>query len=379
MTNNVKYVGVYDENIRLFEGQYSVPEGISYNSYVIFDEKIAVMDTIDASCTDAWLDNLKAALGEKRPDYLVVHHMEPDHSASINRFAEVYPEAKIVSSAKAFNMMKNFYANDFEDRRIVIAEGSVLTLGKNSLTFYTAPMVHWPEVVVSYLSGDKILFSADGFGRFGNPENKDWADEARRYYIGIVGKYGAQVQGLLKKAATLDIEKICPLHGPVLTENLGYFIDLYDKWSGYKPEKDGVLVTYASVYGNTEKAAKMLTDEIRKNGCEVELLDLTRCDIKDAIAKAFAYPKLVIGSVTYNAGVFPCVREFIAELSDRGYNNRTVCFIENGSWAPMAAKVMRGAFEGMKNITLAESGVKILSALNDTNIEEIRKLAKELS
>ena len=375
----VKYVGVYDADIGLFEGQYKVPEGITYNSYVIIDDKIAVMDSVDARCGKEWIENIKAALSGRSPDYLVVHHMEPDHSSSITLFASEFPEAKIVSSAKAFTMMKNFYGDDYTSRRVIVAEGSELPLGKNTLTFYTAPMVHWPEVVVSYLSGERILFSADGFGRFGRTDDENWADEARRYYIGIVGKYGAQVQALLKKASALDIKTICPLHGPVLKENLGYYIDLYDKWSGYKPEKDGVLILYASVYGNTKKAALMLADEISKHGCPVESLDLTRCDIKEAIGKAFAYPKLALASVTYNAGIFPCMRELIAELADRGYNNRTVGFIENGSWAPMAAKVMRAAFEGMKNITIAESGVKILSGISEANQNEIKILADELS
>ncbi len=379
ISENVKYVGVHDTDIGFFEGQYKVPEGITYNSYVIIDEKIAVMDSVDARCGKEWIENVKAALKGKAPDYLVVHHMEPDHSSSITLFASEFPEAKIVSSAKAFTMMKNFYGDDFAERRVAVGEGSTLELGKNALTFYTAPMVHWPEVVVSYLSGEKILFSADGFGRFGDPDDKNWADEARRYYIGIVGKYGAQVQALLKKASALDIAMICPLHGPVLRENLSYYIDLYDKWSAYKPEKDGVLIAYASVYGNTKKAAEILAEEIRKNGCAVETLDLTRCDIKEAIAKAFAYSKLALASVTYNAGIFPCMRELISELSDRGYNNRTVAFIENGSWAPMAAKVMRTAFEGMKNITFAESSVKILSGVSEANLEELKKLADELS
>ena len=376
--DSVKYVGILDTDIDLFEGQYRVPDGITYNSYVIFDEKIAVMDTADARFGGEWLKNLKAALEGRSPDYLVVHHMEPDHSASINLFAKEYPDAKIVSSAKAFAMMKNFYGSDFADRRVVASDGTVLELGKRTLTFYTAPMVHWPEVIVSYLSEDKILFSADGFGRFGRPETAEWADEARRYYIGIVGKYGAQVQALLKKAAGLDIKMICPLHGPVLRENLGYYIDLYDKWSGYNPEKDGVLIAYASVYGNTAAAAKALAEELRANGYNYKLLDLTRCDMKEAVGEAFAYSKLVLASMTYNAGVFPCMREFINELCERGYNARTVGFIENGSWAPMAARVMRGAMEGLKNITFLENGVKINSALTEANYNEIKALAAEI-
>ena len=379
ISENVKYVGVYDADIGLFEGQYKVPEGITYNSYLIFDEKTAVMDSVDARCGKEWIENVKAALDGRSPDYLVVHHMEPDHSSSILLFANEFPEAKIVSSAKAFAMMKNFYGNDFVDNRVTVGEGSQLSLGKNTLTFYTAPMVHWPEVVVSYLSGEKILFSADGFGKFGAIDAEDWVDEARRYYIGIVGKYGAQVQALLKKASALDIQTICPLHGPVLKENLGYYISLYDKWSSYTPEKEGVLVAYASVYGNTKKAALMLADELSRCGSEVSVLDLTRCDIKEAVARAFAYSKLALASITYNAGLFPCMREFISELSDRGYNNRAVGFIENGSWAPMAAKTMRAAFEGMKNIKAAENGVKILSGVSEANIEEIGKLAAELA
>ena len=376
--DSVKYVGILDTDIDLFEGQYRVPDGITYNSYVIFDEKISVMDTADARFGGEWLKNLKAALDGKSPDYLVVHHMEPDHSASINLFAKEYPDAKIVSSAKAFSMMKNFYGSDFADRRVIASDGTVLELGKRRLTFYTAPMVHWPEVIVSYLSEDKILFSADGFGRFGRPETAEWADEARRYYIGIVGKYGSQVQALLKKTAGLDIKMICPLHGPVLRDNLGYYIDLYDKWSGYKPEKDGVLIAYASVYGNTAAAAKALAEELRANGYNYKLLDLTRCDMKEAVSEAFAYSKLVLASMTYNAGVFPCMREFISELCERGYNGRTVGFIENGSWAPMAARVMRGAMEGLKNITFLENGVKINSALTEANYNEIKALATEI-
>ena len=380
ITDSIKYIGVNDHNVDLFEGQYVVPNGMAYNSYAIIDEKIAIMDTVDAGFTHEWLDNIQSALGERKPDYLVVQHMEPDHSANIMNFTKVYPEAKIVSSAKAFAMMKNFFGTDFADKQIVVGEGSTLSLGGRTLTFVTAPMVHWPEVIVTYDSKDKVLFSADGFGKFGALDvEEDWACEARRYYIGIVGKYGAQVQALLKKAAGLDIEKICPLHGPVLTENLGYYINLYDIWSGYRPEEEGIVIAYTSVYGNTKKAVMKLADKLRESGCpKVVVNDLARCDMAEAVEDAFRYSKLVLATTTYNAEIFPFMREFINHLTERNFQNRTVAFIENGSWAPLAAKVMKGMFEKSKNITFAENTVKILSALNDESTAQLEALAEEL-
>ena len=380
ITDSIKYIGVNDHSVDLFEGQYVVPNGMAYNSYAIIDEKIAIMDTVDAGFTHEWLDNIQSALGERKPDYLVVQHMEPDHSANIMNFAKVYPEAKIVSSAKAFAMMKNFFGTDFADKQVVVGEGSTLSLGERTLTFVTAPMVHWPEVIVTYDSKDKVLFSADGFGKFGALDaEEDWACEARRYYIGIVGKYGAQVQALLKKAAGLDIEKICPLHGPVLTENLGYYINLYDTWSSYRPEEEGIVIAYTSVYGNTKKAVMKLADKLRENGCpKVVVNDLARCDMAEAVEDAFRYSKLVLATTTYNAEIFPFMREFINHLTERNYQNRTVALIENGSWAPLAAKVMKGMFEKSKNITFAENTVKILSALNDESTAALEALAEEL-
>ncbi len=380
ITDSIKYIGVNDHSVDLFEGQYVVPNGMAYNSYAIIDEKIAIMDTVDAGFTHEWLDNIQSALGERKPDYLVVQHMEPDHSANIMNFVKVYPEAKIVSSAKAFAMMKNFFGTDFADKQIVVGEGSTLSLGERTLTFVTAPMVHWPEVIVTYDSKDKVLFSADGFGKFGALDvEEDWACEARRYYIGIVGKYGAQVQALLKKAAGLDIEKICPLHGPVLTENLDYYINLYDIWSGYRPEEEGIVIAYTSVYGNTKKAVLKLADKLRESGCpKVVVNDLARCDMAEAVEDAFRYSKLVLATTTYNADIFPFMREFINHLTERSYQNRTVAFIENGSWAPLAAKIMKGMFEKSKNITFAENTVKILSALNDENTAQLDALADEL-
>ncbi len=379
ITNDIIHIGVNDHNVDLFEGQYVVPNGMAYNSYVILDEKVAVMDTVDASFGEEWLANIKNVLGERTPDYLVVHHMEPDHSANIARFAEVYPEVKIVSSAKAFVMMKNFFGTDFKEKQVVVGEGSTLSLGKHELTFVTAPMVHWPEVVVSYDSADKVLFSADAFGKFGALDaDEDWACEARRYYFGIVGKYGAQAQALLKKAAALDIAVICPLHGPVLTENLGYYLDLYNKWSSYTPESEGVVVAYTSVYGNTKKAALLLADKLEAKGVKVAVQDLARDDMAEAVEDAFRYGKIVLATTTYNADIFPFMRTFIEALTERGYQNRTVAFIENGSWAPMATKIMRGMFEKSKNITFAENTVKINSAVSAANIAEIEKLADEL-
>ncbi|MBO5040418.1 MAG: flavin reductase [Clostridia bacterium] len=380
ITNDIKYIGVNDHKIDLFEGQYVVPNGISYNSYVIIDEKIAVMDTVDASFTHEWLDNLQNSLGERKPDYLVIQHMEPDHSANIYNFAKSYPDATIVSSAKAFAMMQNFFGTDFSDRRIVVGEGDTLDLGKHVLTFVTAPMVHWPEVIVTYDSTDKVLFSADGFGKFGALDvEEDWACEARRYYIGIVGKYGAQVQALLKKAAGLDIEKICPLHGPILTENLGYYIGLYNTWSSYQPEDDGIVIAYTSVYGNTKKAVNLLAEKLKANGCpKVVVNDLARCDMAEAVEDAFRYSKLVLATTTYNAEIFPFMREFINHLTERGFKNRTVAFVENGSWAPLAAKVMKEMMEKCKNITYTDTTVRIMSALNDESKGQIDTLASEL-
>ena len=380
ITSDIKYVGVFEAKKDLFEGQYKVPEGISYNSYVIIDEKIAVMDSVDTDFTDEWLANVKEAVGDRTPDYLIVQHMEPDHSANIENFTRVYPNAKIVASQKAFAMMRGFFGTDFADRQIVVGEGSTLELGRHTLTFVTAPMVHWPEVIVTYDSCDKVLFSADGFGRFGSTdESSPWADESRRYYIGIVGKYGAQVQALLKKAAALDIEKILPLHGPVLTENLGYYLDLYSKWSSYTPEEDGVLIAYTSVYGNTRRAAEELCEKLQSCGVKVVIRDLARCDTSAAVADAFKYSKLVLATTTYNADIFPFMREFIDHLTERGFKSRTVAFIENGSWAPMATKVMRGMLEGSKDITYAENTVKITSALSDESRRQLDALANELA
>ena len=380
ISNDIKYVGVNDRSIDLFEGQYTVPNGISYNSYVILDEKVAVMDTVDVNFTHQWLDNLQNVLGNRAPDYLIVQHMEPDHSANIQTFAKTYPSAKIVASAKAFAMMKNFFGNDFADNRVVVGEGDTLSLGKHQLTFVTAPMVHWPEVIVTYDSTDKVLFSADGFGKFGTPDtNEPWADEARRYYIGIVGKYGAQVQALLKKAAGLDIRTICPLHGPVLTENLGYYIGLYNTWSTYQPEEDGIVIAYTSVYGNTKKAVLQFADKLKANGCpNVVIYDLARSDMAEAVEDAFRYNKIVFATTTYNADIFPFMRTFIEHLTERNYSNRKVAFIENGSWAPMATKVMRGMLEKSKNLTFVENGVRIVSALNEESQAQLDALAAEL-
>ncbi|MBE6655727.1 MAG: MBL fold metallo-hydrolase [Ruminococcaceae bacterium] len=380
ITSDIRYVGVNDRKIDLFEGQYVVPEGIAYNSYVILDEKIAVMDTVDAAFTHEWLDNLDGVLAGKAPDYLIIQHMEPDHSANIVSFIKRYPEAKIVSSAKAFVMMKNFFGTDFAEKQVVVGEGDTLSLGKHTLTFVTAPMVHWPEVIVTYDSYDKVLFSADGFGKFGALDaDEDWACEARRYYIGIVGKYGAQVQALLKKAAGLEIEKICPLHGPVLTENLGYYLGLYNTWSSYEPEEDGIVIAYTSVYGNTKRAVMQLAEALRAKGCpKVVVNDLARCDMAEAVEDAFRYSKLVLATTTYNADIFPFMKEFIHHLTERNFQKRTVAFIENGSWAPLAAKVMKGMFEGAKNITYTDTTVKILSALSDESRAQLDALADEL-
>ena len=380
ITNDIKYVGVNDKKIDLFEGQYSVPSGMSYNSYVIADEKIAVFDSVDRNFGEEWLSNIENTLSGKSPDYLIVSHMEPDHSANIHTFMKKYPDAKIVASQKAFAMMKGFFGTDFKENAITVGEGSTLSLGKHNLTFLTAPMVHWPEVIVTYDSYDKVLFSADGFGKFGAIDSEeDWKDEARRYYIGIVGKYGAQVQTLLKKAAALDIETICPLHGPVLNKDLGYYIGLYDTWSSYRPEEEGVVIAYTSVYGNTKKAALLLMEKLSELGCAAVIYDLARCDMAKAVGDAFRYSKLVLATTTYNGTVFPHMREFIAHLTERGYRDRTVALIENGSWAPMAAKVMRASLEECKNISFAEATVKINSALNAEGEEKIAELAKELA
>ena len=380
ITNSIKYVGVNDHKIDLFEGQYDVPNGMAYNSYVIVDEKIAVMDTVDRNFTHEWLNNIEDALEGRKPDFLVVQHMEPDHSANIKNFMKNYPEATVVSSSKAFAMMKNFFGTEFEDRRIVVGEGDTLELGEHTLTFVTAPMVHWPEVIVTYDSKDKILFSADGFGKFGALDvDEDWACEARRYYIGIVGKYGAQVQALLKKAAKLDIQIICPLHGPVLTENLGYYIGLYNTWSSYGVESDGIMIAYTSVYGNTKKAVEILAEKLRIKGCpKVAVNDLARCDMAEAVEDAFRYGRIVLATTTYNADIFPFMREFINHLTERNFRNRTIGIIENGSWAPMAAKVIKKMLEGCKNITYTDTTVKINSALNDTSKEQLETLANEL-
>ncbi len=381
ITNDIKYIGVNDHQIDLFEGQYIVPNGMAYNSYAIIDEKIAIMDTVDVNFADEWLSNIKNALGERKPDYLIVQHMEPDHSANIVNFVNAYPDAKIVASAAAFKMMKQFFGTDFADRQIVVGEGDTLSLGKHNLTFVTAPMVHWPEVIVTYDSTDKVLFSADGFGKFGALDvEEDWACEARRYYIGIVGKYGAQVQALLKKAAALDIEIICPLHGPVLSENLGYYINLYDIWSSYGVESDGIVIAYTSVYGNTKKAVEKLAETLKENGCaKVVVNDLARCDMAEAVEDAFRYGKIVLATTTYNSDVFPFMREFINHLVERGYKNRTIGFIENGSWAPVATKVMTKMLEKCKNLTYTESTVRIMSALNEDSEKQLKALADELS
>ncbi len=380
ITNDIKYIGVNDHKVDLFEGQYVVPNGISYNSYVIMDEKIAVMDTVDAAFTHEWLDNLQNTLQGRKPDYLVVQHMEPDHSANIVNFLKAYPDAVVVSSVKAFAMMGNFFGNDFSDKRIVVGEGDTLSLGKHTLTFVTAPMVHWPEVIVTYDSLDKVLFSADGFGKFGALDIQEpWEDEARRYYIGIVGKYGSQVQSLLKKAAGLEIKKICPLHGPILTENLGYYLGKYNTWSSYSIEEEGIVIAYTSVYGNTKKAVMQLEEKLKSKGCpKVVVYDLARSDISKAVADAFRYSKLVLATTTYNADIFPFMREFIDHLTERNFSNRTVALIENGSWAPMAAKVMKGMLEKSKNITYAENEVKILSSLNEESASQLESLSEEL-
>lgn len=380
ITNDIKYVGVNDHEIDLFEGQYIVPNGMSYNSYVIMDEKIAVMDTVDARFTQKWLDNIREITDGKTPDYLIIHHMEPDHSANIANFMNIYKDTKIVASAKAFTMMSQFFGTDFKENQIVVKEGDTLSLGKHELSFIGAPMVHWPEVIVTYDACDKVLFTADGFGKFGALDaDEDWACEARRYYIGIVGKYGTQVQNLLKKVSALDVQTICPLHGPVLTENLAYYLNLYHTWSSYGVESEGVMIAYTSVYGNTKKAAELLADRLREKGCpKVVITDLAREDMAEAVEDAFRYGRLVLATTTYNADIFPFMREFIAHLTERNFQNREVAFIENGSWALTAAKVMRKMLEGCKNITFADTTVSIKSALNDESKAQLNALADEL-
>ena len=380
ITNDIRYIGVNDHEVDLFEGQYIVPNGMAYNSYAIMDEKIAIMDTVDKNFTHEWLDNIQKALGDRQPDYLVVQHMEPDHSANIANFLKVYPNAVVVSSAKAFAMMKNFFGEDYADRRLVVGEMDTLCLGKHTLTFVTAPMVHWPEVIVTYDSYDKVLFAADGFGKFGALDvEEEWDCEARRYYIGIVGKYGPQVQALLKKAATLDIAIICPLHGPVLKENLGHYLEKYDIWSSYRVEDEGVVIAYTSVYGNTKAAVELLERKLKEKGApKVVVHDLARTDMAEAVEDAFRYGKLVLATTTYNADIFPYMKEYIHHLTDRNYQNRTIGLLENGSWAPLAAKVMRGMFEKSKNITFTDTTVKVLSALNDESRQQIEDMAEEL-
>lgn len=380
VTEDIRYIGVNDHDVDLFEGQYTVENGMSYNSYVILDEKVAVMDTVDAHFGVEWLQNLETELNGRRPDYLVVQHMEPDHSANIAVFMETYPEAQIVSSAKAFVMMQQFFGTDFPERKVVVGEGSTLKLGRHTLTFVAAPMVHWPEVIVTYDSTDKVLFSADGFGKFGALDvEEDWADEARRYYIGIVGKYGAQVQALLKKAAALDIAIICPLHGPVLNENLGYYLDKYNTWSSYAVEDEGVVIAYTSVYGHTKEAVEELAEKLNQRGCpNVVVADLARCDMAEAVADAFRYSKLVLATTTYNATIFPHMQSFIDHLTARNYQGRTVGMIENGAWAPMAAKVMKKMLETSKNLTYTDTTVTVKCALNDASRAQIDALADEL-
>ena len=381
ITDDIRYIGVNDHDVDLFEGQYVVPNGIAYNSYVILDEKIAVMDTVDQNFTHPWLDNLDNLLQGRTPDYLIVQHMEPDHAANVDKFLQLYPSATVVASAKAFSMMRGFFGTDYADRRIVVGEGDTLSLGKHTLAFVAAPMVHWPEVIVTYDVYDKVLFSADGFGKFGALDVQEpWEDEARRYFIGIVGKYGPQVQALLKKAATLDIRKICPLHGPVLTENLGHYLNLYDIWSGYKVESEGIVVAYTSVYGNTKAAAELLAERLKAKGApQVVVHDLARCDMAAAVADAFRFGKLVLATTTYNADIFPQMKTYLHALTERSFQNRTVGLIENGSWAPMAAKIMRNHLAGSKNLTFTDTTVTVRSALNDESRQQLEALADELT
>ena len=381
VTSDIKYIGVNDHKIDLFEGQYVVPNGMSYNSYAILDDKIAIMDTVDRNFTHEWLDNIQQALQDRTPDYLVVQHMEPDHSANIDAFLSLYPNATVVASAKAFSMMKNFFGTDYADRQLVVGEGDVLSLGRHTLTFIAAPMVHWPEVIMTYDAADKVFFSADAFGKFGalDVEADEWACEARRYYIGIVGKYGAQVQKLLAKAAGLEIQKICPLHGPVLEDNLEYYLDLYDTWSAYRPEEEGIVINYTSIYGNTKKAVEKLAALLEEKGCpKVVVNDLARCDWAEAVEDAFRYDRMVLATTTYNGDIFPFMRQFIDHLTERSYSNRFVGFIENGSWAPQADRIMKGMLEKSRNVVFAKNGVKILSAVDEENLAQLEALAEEL-
>ena len=380
ITDSIKYVGVNDHQVDLFEGQYKVPNGMSYNSYVILDEKVAVMDTVDAHFTDEWLGNLARVLDGRKPDYLVVQHMEPDHAANVANFMKAYPETTVVANAKTFVMIKNFFELDLEGQKLVVENGSSLSLGSHTLTFVFAPMVHWPEVMVTYESSEKVLFSADGFGKFGALDvEEDWDDESRRYFIGIVGKYGAQVQALLKKAAALDISIICPLHGPVLTENLGHYIGLYDTWSSYRPEEEGVVIAYTSVYGHTKKAAELLAEKLKANGApKVVVYDLARDDMSAAVADAFRYSRLVLATITYNGSIYPFMNDFVTRLVEHNFQNRTVGLIENGSWAPTAARVIKKMMEGSKNIKWTDTTVTILSAVKQENVEQIEAMAKEL-
>lgn len=380
ITNDINYAGVNDNNIDLFEGQYTVKNGMAYNSYVIIDEKVAVLDTVDAHFTREWLDNIQAILGSRQPDYLIIQHMEPDHSANIANFMNVYTDTTIIASAIAFNMMKQFYGTDFKSRQMVIKEGSTLSLGKHTLTFVAAPMVHWPEVMMTYDSHDKVLFTADAFGKFGALDaEEDWTSEARRYYIGIVGKFGVQVQNLLKKASKLDIQAICPLHGPVLKENLEYYLNLYNIWSSYAVETEGVMIAYTSVYGNTRRAVELLAEKLQAKGCpKVVVADLARSDMAECVANAFRYGKLVLATTTYNAGIFPYMQEFINQLTERNYQNRIVGLIENGSWSLLAAKTMKAMLEDCKKITFTDTIVHIKSALNETSCAELETLAAEL-
>lgn len=380
ITGDIKYVGVNDHEIDLFEGMYAVPKGMAYNSYVILDEKIAIIDTVDVEFKEPWLEKIQVMLGERTPDYLIVQHMEPDHSANIWSLVTKYPEVTIVASVKAFQMMKNFFGTEFEEKRIVVADGDELSLGSHRLTFVAAPMVHWPEVMVTYDNKDKVLFSADAFGKFGaNDMEDEWAKEARRYYFGIVGKYGLFVQKLFKKLESLDIQIICPLHGPVLSQNISYYLGLYNTWSSYVPEEDGVVIAYTSVYGNTKKAVLLLEEKLKEKGCDKVIVhDLARCDVTEAVADAFRFSKLVLATTTYNAELFPFMREFVSSLTERNFSNRMIGFIENGGWAPIAAKIMRERLEKCKDLVFAENTVRILSALNEENVAQMDALVEEL-
>ena len=379
ITDTIKYVGVNDHQVDLFEGQYKVPNGMSYNSYVILDEKVAVMDTVDKRATDTWFENLARELGDRKPDYLVVSHMEPDHAANIKNFAERYPETKIVGNAKTFAMMGQFFEMDLTERKVLVKEGETLSLGSHTLQFFMAPMVHWPEVMVTYEQSEKILFSADGFGKFGALDaEEEWAEEAARYYLNIVGKYGVQVQGLLKKASGLDIRMICPLHGPILKENLGYYIDKYQTWSTYQPEKHGVMVAYASIHGNTAQAAEEMAELLRANGEEVEVFDLSRTDVSLAVRKAFYYDRMVLAAATYDGGVFPCMEEFLLHLKSKNFQKRTIGLMENGSWAPLSGKIMRGILEPMKDVHVLEQVVTIKSAVHEDTREAMKAMADAL-